>query len=135
MLRRWSCSKTALREYRTQQSRYETAQVYEWMAVAHKGLGDEQLAAADTATAENIYAQLGVEPAQICVTGSTRGLTKREIEILQRIAGGATNKQVAEQIYISEKTVGRHLANIYAKLDVSSRTAAVAWAYDNNIIQ
>ncbi len=42
---------------------------------------------------------------------------------------------VAEQICISEKTVGRHLANIYAKLGVSSRTAAVAWAYDNDIIQ
>ncbi len=97
----------ALREYRTQQSRYETAQVYEWMAVAHKGLGDEQLAAADTATAENIYAQLGVEPAQICVTTSPAGLTRREIEILRRIAGGATNRQVAEQIYISEKTVGQ----------------------------
>lgn len=75
----------ALREYRTQQSRYETAQVYEWMALAHKGLGDEQLAAADSATAENIYAELGVEPAQICVTNSTRGLTKREVEILRRI--------------------------------------------------
>ena len=56
----------ALREYRTQQSRYETAQVYEWMAIAHKALGDDDLAAADTATAENIYAQLGVEPAEVC---------------------------------------------------------------------
>jgi tetratricopeptide (TPR) repeat protein len=51
----------ALREYRTQQSRYDTAQVYEWMAQAHRGLGDEQTAAADVATAENIYSQLGIE--------------------------------------------------------------------------
>lgn len=124
----------ALREYRTQQSRYETAQVYEWMAVAHRGLGDEELAAADTATAENIYAQLGVEPAQVCGSATPGGLTKREIEILRCVAAGATNKQVAEQVFISEKTVGRHLANIYAKLDVSSRTAAVAWARDNNVL-
>src|SRR5690606_26187190 len=48
----------ALREYRTQQSRYDTAQVYEWMAMAHTGLGDHDAAAADTATAENIYRQL-----------------------------------------------------------------------------
>ena len=41
---------------------------------------------------------------------------------------------VAEQICISEKTVSRHLANIYAKLDVSSRTAAVAWAHANNLL-
>jgi DNA-binding NarL/FixJ family response regulator len=61
-------------------------------------------------------------------------LTPREIEILRRIAGGATNKQVAEQVCTSEKTVGRHLANIYAKLGVSSRTAAVAWAHANNLL-
>ena len=125
----------ALREYRTQQSRYETAQVYEWMALAHRGLGNDELSAADAATAENIYAQLGVEPAQVCGTAVPGGLTKREMEILHLVAAGATNRQVADQIYISEKTVGRHLANIYAKLGVSSRTAAVAWAHENNLLQ
>ena len=125
----------ALREYRTQQSRYETAQVYEWMALAHRGLGNDELAAADAATAENIYAQLGVEPAQVCGTAVPGGLTKREMEILRRVAAGATNRQVADQICISEKTVGRHLANIYAKLGVSSRTAAVAWAHENHLLQ
>jgi DNA-binding NarL/FixJ family response regulator len=125
----------ALREYRTQQSRYETAQVYEWMALAHRGLGNDELAAADAATAENIYAQLGVEPAQVCGTAVPGGLTKREVEILRRVAAGATNRQVADQICISEKTVGRHLANIYAKLGVSSRTAAVAWAHENHLLQ
>jgi DNA-binding NarL/FixJ family response regulator len=123
----------ALRAYRTQQSRFETAQVDEWMAVAHKGLGNHELAAADAATAENIYLQLGVEPARVCgATGA--GLTKRETEILRRVAAGATNKQIAEQIFISEKTVARHLANLYAKLGVSSRTAAVAWAHENNVL-
>jgi DNA-binding NarL/FixJ family response regulator len=125
---------SALREYRNQQSRYETAEVYEWMAVAHKALGDDTAAAADAATAENIYAQLGVEPAQVCGATSPGGLTKREIEILRAIADGATNRQVAQQICISEKTVGRHLANIYAKLGVSSRTAAVAWAHQHNVL-
>jgi DNA-binding NarL/FixJ family response regulator len=123
-----------LREYRTQQLRYETAEVYEWMALAHKALGEDEVSAADTATAENIYAQLGVEPAQVCGQTSPGRLTKREVDILRRVAAGATNKQVAEQICISEKTVGRHLANIYAKLDVSSRTAAVAWAHSNSLL-
>ena len=63
------------------------------------------------------------------------GLTKREVEVLFRIAGGATNREVAEQLFISEKTVGRHLANIYAKLGVSTRTAAVAWAHENNVLR
>ena len=102
----------ALREYRTQQCRYETAQVYEWMAKAHVALGEHQAADADTATAESIYRQLGVEPVRKPATPSPGGLTKREVDILTRIAGGATNKQVAEQVFLSEKTVRRHLANI-----------------------
>jgi DNA-binding NarL/FixJ family response regulator len=124
----------ALREYRTQQCRYETAQVYEWMAKAHVALGEHQAADADTATAESIYRQLRVEPVRKPATPSPGGLTKREVDILTRIAGGATNKQVAEQVFLSEKTVRRHLANIYSKLGVSSRTAAVSWAYANRVV-
>jgi DNA-binding NarL/FixJ family response regulator len=124
----------ALREYRTQQCRYETAEVYECMATAHKALGDNDLAAADAATAQSIYRQLGLETQPTSAQPARDGLTKREIEILTRIASGATNKQVADQTFISEKTVGRHLANIYAKLGVSSRTAAVTWAYATNVL-
>ena len=124
----------ALREYRTQQCRYETAEVYECMATAHKALGDNDLAAADAATAQSIYRQLGLETQPTSAQPARGGLTKREIEILTRIASGATNKQVADQTFISEKTVGRHLANIYAKLGVSSRTAAVTWAYATNVL-
>lgn len=125
----------ALREYRTQGWRYESAQVYEWMAIAHRALGDNETANADAATAQSIYDQLGVEPAGICGPASPGGLTKRELQILTAIARGATNRQVAQQIYISEKTVARHLANIYGKLGVSSRTAAVAWAHEHNLLQ
>ena len=126
---------TALREHRIQKSRYESAQIYEWMALAHRALGDEATAAADIATAQSIYDQLGVEPAGICGSESPGGLTKRELEILTAIARGATNRQVARQIFISEKTVARHLANLYAKLGVSSRTAAVAWAHEHNLLK
>jgi DNA-binding NarL/FixJ family response regulator len=125
---------SALRHYGTQQSHHEMAEVYEWMAIAHKALGDDEVAAADAATAESIYVQLGVEPAGICGSKTPGGLTKRELEILTHIASGATNRQVAQRIFISEKTVGRHLANIYAKLSVSSRTAAVAWAHQHNLL-
>jgi hypothetical protein len=92
----------ALREYRTQQCRYETAQVYEWMAKAHVALGEHQAADADTATAESIYRQLRVEPARKPATPSPGGLTKREVDILTRIVGGATNKQVAEQVFLAK---------------------------------
>ena len=83
---------------------------------------------ASTASSAWKTQRISAQPAQ-------GGLTKREIEILTRIASGATNKQVAEQTFISEKTVRRHLANIYAKLGVSSRTAAVTWAYANNVLR
>ena len=122
----------ALREYRVQQSRYETAEVYEWMALARRGLGDT--GAADAATADAIYAELGVEPAGICGIPSPGGLTRRELEVLACVAQGATNRQAAQQLYLSEKTVGRHLANIYAKIGVSSRTAAAAWAHANDVL-
>lgn len=125
----------ALREYRTQQSRYEMAEVYECMAMAHKALGDDDLAEADAATARSIYGQIGVGTHPASDRTIQGRLTKREIEILCRIASGATNKQVADQLFISEKTVGRHLANIYAKLGVSTRTAAVTWAYANNVLR
>ena len=62
------------------------------------------------------------------------GLTKREVEVLAGIAAGASNRDVAKQLFISEKTVGRHLANIYVKLGVSSRTAAAAWAHENKVL-
>jgi DNA-binding NarL/FixJ family response regulator len=110
------------------------AEVYELMAQAHRGLGDEHTAAADAATADSIYDQLGVEPAGICGPATHGRLTKRELEVLTRIARGATNRLVAQQMFISEKTVSRQLANIFAKLEVSSRTAAVAWAHENNLL-
>ncbi|WP_460358785.1 LuxR C-terminal-related transcriptional regulator [Mycobacterium sp. ZZG] len=123
----------ALREYRLAQSRYETAEVYEWMALARRGLGDHDGAAADAATADAIYAQLGVESAGICGAPAPGGLTRRELDVLTRIAHGATNRQVAQQLQLSDKTVGRHLANIYAKLGVNTRTAAASWAFQHGV--
>lgn len=125
----------ALRGYRVQQSRYEMAEVYEWLALAHRGLGEVEAGEADAATADGICRQLGVEPVGICGSAAPGGLTRRELEVLARIAGGDTNRQVAQQLCLSDKTVARHLANIYAKLGVSSRTAAVAWAHANNVLQ
>ncbi len=125
---------TALREYRVQQSRYETAEVYEWMALARRGRGEHAASSADAATADAIYTQLGVEPAGICGSPAPGGLSRRELEVLARIARGATNREVARELSLSDKTIGRHLANIYAKLGVSSRTAAAGWARENNVL-
>lgn len=124
----------ALRRYRNTQRRYEMAQVYEHMSQAYQAAGDHDSAKSHAAQAESTYRQLGIEPNRATNGELPGGLTKREVEVLARIAAGASNRDVATQLFISEKTVGRHLANIYAKLDVSSRTAAAAWAHENKVL-
>jgi DNA-binding NarL/FixJ family response regulator len=62
------------------------------------------------------------------------GLTGREVEVVRLVAAGHTNRAIAGQLCLSEKTVARHLANIYAKLDVASRAAATAYAYDHHLL-
>lgn len=121
----------ALRRYRTTQRRYEMAQVYEWLAEAHRMNGDAESAQAYAANGESAYRQLGARPSRVDDGPLPGGLTKREAEVLACIASGASNRDIAKQLFIAEKTVGRHLANIYVKLDVPSRTAAAAWAHQN----
>jgi DNA-binding NarL/FixJ family response regulator len=62
------------------------------------------------------------------------GLTARELQVLRLVAAGETNKSIAGDLFISERTVDRHLSNIYAKLDVSSRAAATAAAYRHRLL-
>jgi DNA-binding NarL/FixJ family response regulator len=61
-------------------------------------------------------------------------LTDREVQVLKLVASGLTNRAIAEKLSISEKTVARHLSNIFTKLDLYSRTAAAAYAYDHNLV-
>lgn len=125
----------ALVRYREQGLSYPTAQVHEGLSEARRTLRDHGGADADRATALAIYQRLGAAPDIERLTGSIRpgGLTLRETEILGCVAGGATNREVAQQLVISEKTVSRHLANIFAKLGVGSRTAAAAWAHEHGV--
>jgi ATP/maltotriose-dependent transcriptional regulator MalT len=60
-------------------------------------------------------------------------LTKREAEVLKLVATGKTNRDIANELFISEKTVARHLSNIFVKLDLTSRAAATAYAYQNDL--
>jgi class 3 adenylate cyclase/DNA-binding CsgD family transcriptional regulator len=62
------------------------------------------------------------------------GLTEREAEVLRLVAAGKTNKQIAEELYLSAKTVGRHLSNIFAKLGVNSRAAATSFAHRHDLV-
>ena len=61
------------------------------------------------------------------------GLTGREREILERVATGRSNKQIAAEFWLSEQTIKYHLTNVYRKLGVSSRTEAARFAYDHGL--
>ena len=60
-------------------------------------------------------------------------LSARELQVLRLISNGRTNKQIADQLSLSERTIDRHVSNILGKLDVQSRAAATAYAYDHAI--
>ena len=62
-------------------------------------------------------------------------LTKREIEILTQVAGGMFNKEIANNLDISERTVKNHISNIFKKIDVSDRTQAAVFAIKNNVVK
>ena len=62
------------------------------------------------------------------------GLSEREREVLALLASGKTNRAIAAELFLSEKTVARHVSNIFTKLGVSSRSAATAYAYEHNLV-
>jgi DNA-binding CsgD family transcriptional regulator len=121
--------------YRDQRYRYAVASVHEQLARAHRDLGVHDRADAAEATAIAIYTQLGarVDLDRLAPRTLPGGLTAREAEVLACITSGASNREVAEHLVISEKTVSRHLANIFAKAGVSTRTAAAAWAREHGL--
>jgi DNA-binding NarL/FixJ family response regulator len=92
--------------------------------------------------ARDVFRRLGAAPdlarLNALVNGptaiATDGLTAREVEVLRLVAAGKTNRAVATDLVISEKTVARHMSNIFDKLGVSSRAAATAYAYEHDLI-
>jgi DNA-binding NarL/FixJ family response regulator len=68
------------------------------------------------------------------VTPARHGLTAREVEVLRLVAAGGTNRAIAADLFLSEKTVARHLSNIFTKLGLPSRAAATAFAYQHGLL-
>jgi ATP/maltotriose-dependent transcriptional regulator MalT len=119
---------------------YEAARTRLQIGVACRDLGDEEAAAMEFATARHVLVDLGAVPdvARVDALSSKQpapgGLTPRELEVLVLVASGTTNKAIAAELVISEKTVARHLSNIFVKLGVSSRAAATAFAYEHELM-
>lgn len=121
---------------------YASARVRVLIGLACRALGDEDGAGLEIDAARSIFERLGAAPdlARIAPlmkgTPSSRahGLTPRELQVLRLVAAGETNKAIAGKLSLSEKTIDRHVSNILTKLDVSSRTAATAFAFQRKLI-
>ena len=119
---------------------YEIARVRVQVSQACGALGDEDTARLELEAARRAFESLGaarhVRPveASTAATDGAHRLTARELEVLRRVAAGKTNRDIAAELFISEHTVARHVQNIFAKLDVSSRTAATAFAFEHDLV-
>jgi ATP/maltotriose-dependent transcriptional regulator MalT len=120
---------------------YETARTRVLIGLACRMLGDEDTAALELDNATTAFEQLGALPDLARVDTLARrtelhphGLTKRELEVLRLVAAGKTNRDIASELVVSEHTVARHVQNIFRKLDVSSRSAATAFAFEHRLV-
>jgi DNA-binding CsgD family transcriptional regulator len=126
---------------------YEAARVRVLIGMACRALNDEDAAGLELDAAKAVFAELGAETdlarLDSIVTAAAAGappgdqdhdLTGREMEVLRLVAAGNSNREIASALTISEHTVARHLQNIFAKLGVSSRTAASAFAFEHELV-
>lgn len=120
---------------------YETAKGAVLLGRGCLALGDRTAAELEFDKARETFAQLGAKPdlaALRSVTGEapseSGGLSARELEVLAHVADGKTNREIAEALTVSQHTVGRHVENIFAKLGVSRRSAATAYAYEHDLL-
>ena len=119
---------------------YEVARCRVLIGRALRLIGDAESAVAELAEARRAFARLGAAPAEqevAVLLGDARvpgGLSPRELEVLRLVAAGKSNPEIAAALVLSGKTVSRHLSNIFAKLDVGSRTAAAAFAFEHHLV-
>src|SRR5690606_36160788 len=120
---------------------YEVARTRVLLALACRALGDEETARLELDTARSIFERLGAAPQIAGIDAHRQGepmrqhtLSRRELQVLRLLATGMTNRRIANELFLSERTIDRHVSNIYGKLGVSSRAAATAWAYEHDVL-
>ncbi|MEV0804590.1 LuxR C-terminal-related transcriptional regulator [Kribbella sp. NPDC050281] len=132
-------AREALRLWSTLQAPYEIARTKVLIGRSFRLLEDEESALTELTSAWRSLGELGAVPTRqeverLLHRDGTGGLTAREIEVLRLVAAGRSNAEIAQQLVLSDKTVARHLTNIFTKLDVPSRTAAAAYARDHDLL-
>ena len=121
---------------------YEGARTRVVMALACRALGDEGSTEMELDAARSVFQQLDAAPdlvrveelASSMARRTTSGLTPREVEVLALLATGKTNRAIASELVISEKTVAAHVSSVFTKLGLSSRSAATAYAYQHHLV-
>ncbi len=132
----------AWRMWQELEAPYEVARVRVLLGLACRALGDYDTAALELEAAGDVFQQLGAAPdlahmEELCRPAAPKaagGLTAREVQVLRLVATGKTNQAIAAELFISEKTVARHVSNIFAKLGLSTRAAATAYAYQHGLV-
>ncbi|HSC51644.1 MAG TPA: response regulator transcription factor [Gaiellaceae bacterium] len=121
---------------------YEAARARVLVGLACLALDDEDGGRLELGAARTAFEELGARPdlgrldrlRPSPSAASPHGLTPRELQVLRLVASGETNRAIAAELVLSERTVDRHVSNIYAKLLVSSRAAATAYAYEHGLL-
>ena len=120
---------------------YDAARTRTQIGLACRALGDEESAVLELEAAHAQLEALGAahdaaQVRELIATTATPSnvLTSREVEVIRLIATGVTNRVIAAALGISEKTVARHVSNIFTKLNLSSRSAATAYAYKHGFL-
>lgn len=132
----------ALEEWHALDVPYEAARTHVLVGQASRALGDEEGARSEWLAAREVFATLGARPDLEHVDAllaknagrDTGGLSTRQLEVLRHVAAGRTNREIAQLLVISHRTVERHVSDIYTKLGVSSRVAATTYAYEHGLV-
>lgn len=127
--------------FRELDAAYDGARTRVLIGLACRQLGDEDTAQMEFDAARWVFGQMGAAVDQARVDrllarreATPGGLTGREVEVLCLVAAGMTNRAIAAELFLADKTVARHVSNIFTKLGVSSRSAATAFAFQNHLI-
>jgi DNA-binding CsgD family transcriptional regulator len=121
---------------------YAATRVRVLLGLACRALGDEDGAELELEAARSVFKRLGAAPdlarterlIRATRSENAHGLTPRELQVLRLVAAGETNRAIASKLFLSNKTVDRHVSNILTKLDLPTRTAATGWAYEHGLI-